>query len=108
MECDFCSNPNIVRCYHCMDFLAESEKAGVLYAHPEGPINVKFESVSYWAACAECARFVDDEDIDGLIVHAVTTLCKDRDIGDVQKQNFIRHLEYVYALFFKTRIRIQE
>lgn len=108
-ECDFCSNPNVVRRYQCMDFNAESEAAGVMYDGTRstvGPTNLVLHSKSYWAACRECARHVDAEDLDGLLMHVIETLLRDTK-GDVRSK-LIRHCEHTYKLFFKNRIRVTE
>lgn len=96
--CDFCDRPNVVRRYQCMDFDAESADAGVLYG---GPTNVVLHSTSYWAACAECGRYVDAEDLDGLLKHASAVLGAQGNIP------FLIHARHAYALFFKNRIRVK-
>lgn len=108
--CDFCDSPSVVRRYECMDFRAESGSVGVLYATPEGPTNLVMQSRDYWAACAECARFVDAEDVEGLLKRVTEVLV---DAGDgfkgspLQRQKLIKHLRHTYELFFKTRIRVE-
>lgn len=102
MECDFCSNPNVERRYQCMDFNAESEDAGVLYVRRSGPTNVVLQSMNYWAACAECCRYVEAEDLDGLWKHAVEALHAEDNLP------FLIHARHTYALFFKNRIRVRE
>lgn len=110
-ECDFCSNHQVVRRYQCMDFAAESKAAGVMYDKVYdkfGPINVVLRSYNYWAACAECASFVDAEDLDGLLRHVVKTLCGPTRMHGKPRGDFIRHARYTYELFFKNRIRVTE
>lgn len=105
MECDFCSNPNVVRRYQCMDFNAESEDAGVLYCglpRDPAPTNVVLASTSYWAACAECGRYVDAEDLDGLLKH----VCAALNVPAFHPVGI--HLRHAYELFFKNRIRVKE
>lgn len=110
-ECDFCSSPNVVRRYQCMDFKAESKSAGVLYDGTKttvGPTNLVLSSRSYWAACAECSRFVDAEDIEGLLKY-VTKVLIDASGGfsPYRRQQLILHLRHTYELFFRTRIRVK-
>jgi hypothetical protein len=107
-QCDFCSSPRVVRRFQCMDFNAESAHAGVIYdgtRSTEGPTNVIMASKSYWAACAECANFVDEENIDGLVIYAVTSFLSQ---GLTVSPQTAQHIRYTYRLFFKNRIRIAE
>ena len=62
-----------------------------------------FKSMNYWAACVECARLVEAEDLEGLIVHAIEEFEKRNDPVSIPCR---RHLEQTYRLFFKNRIRI--
>ena len=111
--CDFCNSPETVCRYQCMDFPAESVAAGVLYngtAVTTGPTNLILNSRSYWAACVACSRFVDAEDIDGLLNHTKKVLIdvSYRNGDPLWRKNVIRHLRLTYELFFKSRIRIAE
>jgi hypothetical protein len=87
-----------------MDFYAESKNAGVRY---EGT-NLVLHSLDYWAACAECAAYVDAEDVEGLLNHAVAALDTSRRLDGVKRAVFIRHTRYAYELFFRNRIRVKE
>ena len=105
--CDFCDSPKVVRRYQCMDFKAESADAGLLHCRLDASglqlTNVVLDSMSYWAACAACARYVDAEDLDGLVTHACAGL-------NVAEHNLVVrvHLRHAYKLFFKNRIRVRE
>jgi hypothetical protein len=92
MECDFCSDGNVVKKYRCMNFDAESR-------------NVVLHSISYWAACDQCSRLVDEEDLDGLMGYVVTAF---RARGYKVSTNTVHHLRLTYELFFKNRIREKE
>lgn len=96
--CDFCNSPAVVHRYQCMDFKAASADAGVLYS---GPTNLVLHSHDYWAACAECACYVDAEDLEGLVRHACAAF------GVPVSHPFVRHARHTYALFFKNRIRVK-
>lgn len=99
--CDFCDSPDVVRRYQCTDFDAGSKDVGVLYPRPD-PTNLVLHSISYWAACAECARYVDAEDLDGLLKHVTAAF-------HVPSSHPVRiHLRHAYTLFFKNRIRVRE
>jgi hypothetical protein len=111
--CDFCSSPNTVCRYQCVDFESESKSAGVLYdgsGTTVGPTNLVFQSIDYWAACAACASFVDAEDIDGLLEYVTKTLLDEKDscLTPLRRIQIIQHLRHTYELFFKTRIRVAQ
>jgi hypothetical protein len=91
-----------------MDFDAESKSVGVLYADPAaGPTNVVLASKNYWAACAGCARYVDAEDIDGLLKYVTENLIDaSGGLSPFRRLLLIRHLRHMYELFFKYRIRV--
>jgi hypothetical protein len=103
-ECDFCSSPDVVRRYQCMDFDSESKDAGVLY---DG-VNLDLHSTNYWAACAECAKLVDAEDIDALLERAVKALEVKTRLRPRRYVAFKSHVRHSYELFFKHRIRIAQ
>jgi hypothetical protein len=107
-ECDFCSSHQVVRRYQCMDFEAESKSAGVLYVEPEAtsPTNVVLRSIDYWAACAECSRYVDAEDIEGLLKHVDLALDSQRRLSPSKREAFLAHTRHAYTLFFRNRIRV--
>jgi hypothetical protein len=98
----------VVRRYQCCDFNAESKDAGFVYAKPDGtePVNLVLDSKSYWAACAECARYVDAEDIDGLVKH-VAAAFNTQAIPQPHRKALLIHFRHTYALFFKNRIRVE-
>jgi hypothetical protein len=105
MECDFCSNPRVVRRYQCMDFDAESKDAGVLYngtRDTTGPTNLVLHSMDFWAACEMCARYVDEENIDGLLGYVTTVLCAR---GYRVSADTVLHMRHTYELFFRNRIQ---
>jgi hypothetical protein len=106
--CDFCDNPNVVRRYQCLDFTAASKDAGVLYQKTRDslPTNVVFHSTSYWAACPECVRYVDAEDIEGLLNHVAATSNAQR-LELAARKAFLIHARHMYSLFFKNRIRVE-
>jgi hypothetical protein len=111
-ECDFCSNQKVVRRYQCMDFDAESKAAGVIYygtRDTPGPTNLVLASQNYWAACADCAGFVDAEDIEGLMRHVTRTLVDaDEALDPIRRIQVIAHMRHTYKLFFRYRIRVAE
>jgi len=111
-ECDFCSSHAVVHRYQCMDFQAESKNAGVLFdgtLSTVGPTNLVFQSRNYWAACADCAYYVDREDLEGLLAHTKKVLI-DPDWklqhDTHRRHQLMKHLRYTYEIFFKTRIRV--
>jgi hypothetical protein len=109
-KCDFCDSREVVRRYQCMDFIAESKKAGVIYDGTRdtlGRTNLALNSRNYWAACAPCASFIDMEDIEGLLKR-VTEVLIDTPGGfsTFRRQQLIKHMRYMYELFFKNRIRV--
>lgn len=107
MECDFCSNPKVVKRYQCMDFNAESKDAGVLAMDKDGvPTNVVLHSMNYWAACEACAKLVDANDLEGLVKHATETLNRDRSMSPIAFAFFVQHTRHSYTLFFQNRIRV--
>jgi hypothetical protein len=99
--CDFCSSKDVVTRYQCLDFKSDSEDIGVKY----GRTFITLDSDSFWAACAECAAFVDREDGDGLVDHVVKVFEK-RD-GYSMRPGLKMHMRHTYELFFKNRIRIK-
>ena len=103
-ECDFCSSKNVVRNFQCRDFDSSSLGAGVLYKET----NVVLHSVNFWAACEECARYVLNQDIDGLLAHVIEALHVRETMNDQQKFSFIRHLNHTYELFFANWIHVKE
>jgi hypothetical protein len=109
--CDFCSSPETVHRYQCMDFASESKTAGVMYDGTRatiGPTNLVLNSINYWAACADCRKLVDVEDIEGLL-NRVKRVLIDADPNPLRperRKQVIRHLRLTYELFFKTRIRV--
>jgi hypothetical protein len=107
-ECDFCSSPNVVHRYQCCDFDSASKDVGIMFVTPEGLTNAALASYDYWAACATCKRYVDAEDLDGLLVHVIDALgvAKWPDMG--KRHFFIRHCEHTYKLFFAHRIRVSD
>jgi hypothetical protein len=108
MECDFCSDKNVARKFECMDFEAESKDAGVIYngTHTTGgPTNLVLKSINFWAACPVCADLVDEEDLNGLVAHAVMAF---NARGQRVSVDTARHMRHAYQLFFKHRIRVKE
>jgi hypothetical protein len=106
MECDFCSDKNVVRRFECLDFDAESADAGVMYngtLETTGPTNLVLHSINFWAACEACSRLVDDEDLDGLVGHSVMVFLLK---GYRLSVDATRHIRHTYGLFFKHRIRV--
>lgn len=103
-QCDFCSNPKVVRRYQCMDFKSESKDAGVRY----GKTNLILDSLNFWAACAECARYVDAEDIEGLLGYIAEAHDINHTLDPARRSVFLRHARYTYKLFFQNRIRVVE
>lgn len=97
-KCDFCDSLSVVKRYSCKDFDAESRDVGVLFVKDGEPTNVVLASTDYWAACAECAKYVDDEDIDGLIKRVA--ICQ-----KTANIPFLVHLRHMYEMFFKNRIQ---
>jgi hypothetical protein len=107
MECDFCSSPLVVRKFQCMDYDSNSGEAGVLYAKPKGLTDLRFHSLSFWAACGDCERLVEAGNIAGLIDHAIKALRKPGDSPSLEIGVRI-HLRQTYELFFRNRIRVKE
>jgi len=107
MACDFCSSPNVVKRFQCKDFDSASRDAGVMRMNAEGRFtNVVLNSRNYWAACANCAAYVDAEDLKGLTDYAA-----DHWREGLTELNWLGlkiHLHNTYRLFFANRIRIEE
>lgn len=98
-KCDFCDSLSVVKRYPCKDFDAESKDVGVLFVKDGETTNVVLASTDYWAACAECVKYVDDGDIDGLIKRVA--IC----FKLQWNKPFLVHLRHMYEMFFKNRIQ---
>jgi hypothetical protein len=88
-----------------MDFDSEGKDAGVLFFKGSDPVptNPVLASSNFWAACANCAAFVDAEDIDGLWNYAGARWKLSNPAANI---GFQIHLRHTYELFFANRIRV--
>lgn len=104
-ECDFCSDPNVVRNYDCRDFESASQDAGFVYYDQKANelISVALDSINHWAACEKCAACVDADDIHGLHARAIKVFYLPGEPG----RALSAHLWHTYELFFQNRIRVK-
>lgn len=86
--CDFCSSPNPTWRYPCEDFEVLSPPFGV-------------GSVGGWAACDECAAFIEKKDREGLLNRSVDNFIGIEIIGRRQAKQTIKAL---HKKFFHLRI----
>jgi hypothetical protein len=103
-RCDFCDSPLVVTRYDCRDFDSSSIAAGIIPVGP-GSIEAVLASKNFWAACAECAKFVEAEDLTGLAKYAESQFDISR-MSASQLVMFRVHLRGTYKLFFENRIRV--
>jgi hypothetical protein len=102
MECDFCSSPNVVKRFDCRDF----DSQGPLPARDKDgkPVFITLKSLSFWAACGTCSRYIEAEDLYGLLGYCLMVFsAKDYDIT----VGLAQHLKKNFEMFFANRIRIK-
>lgn len=101
MQCDFCSSRNVVRRFPCRDFDSESKDVGVHFDTRVGPdTNLVLESKNFWAACSDCTKLVEAQDIEGLVNRALETFHPHPKIAEKLRV----HLLWTYGLFFQNRL----
>jgi len=101
--CDFCSSPNVVKCFGCRDFDADSIDVGVVYpkSGPDGgPATITLKSIDFWAACPDCAALVEARDVPGLVKRALDEFEKQDGHPLTQRRGLEKHLKLTYDLFF--------
>lgn len=91
--CDFCSNPKPIRTYACRDIVMLDERVP------------RFDSSGEWMACADCAKFIDADDLKGLIEYAVQCWRAERpdDLDSIRTTVTTTHTK-----FWESRIYTEE
>jgi len=89
--CDFCSGRPVVFTYEAQDFET---------------VESVMQSVGAWAACAECAKLVDDRNIEGLLDRVLAAPLFARMVRDApgEHQSMLREkLKEDYYAFFLSK-----
>jgi hypothetical protein len=91
--CDFCSSPEIVKDYDCQDFHL-----------PVGGSTMTAGSLGKWASCAECARLIDAEDREGLVVRSLECFYRNNPQTRLsQAEGIKRFLEELHGEFWRLK-----